>query len=118
MRVRCVPDENASFGEKLSYKLWKAKESAKEWYKQHKLEVLIFGPIVIGTAGSIFKIIGKRINLAKENELKDLYVYDRSLGHYWKLRRELGNDEWLSINARMKDGEKLGDILEQLKVLK
>lgn len=45
------------------------------------------------------------------------WVYDRSLGHYWKLRRELTNDEWLAIDARMRSGERLADILKELNVL-
>lgn len=57
----------------------------------------------------------KRIN--KEEELKDLYCYDRSLGHYWKLRRKLTNAEWLEINERKANGENLGDILRDMRVL-
>ena len=63
-------------------------------------------------------MVSKRINLRKQEELKDLYCYDRSLGHYWRLRRELTNAEWLEIDRRKKNGERLADILEELKVLK
>ena len=50
--------------------------------------------------------------------MKDLYCYDRSLGHYWRLRRELSNKEWLEIDQRKKNGERLADILDEMKVLK
>jgi len=50
--------------------------------------------------------------------LKDLYCYDRSLGHYWKLRRELTNSEWVEIDQRKQNGERLADILDELKALK
>lgn len=56
--------------------------------------------------------------IAMEEELKDLYCYDRSLGHYWRLRRELSNKEWLEIDQRKKNGERLADILDEMKVLK
>ena len=54
----------------------------------------------------------------KEKDLKDLYCYDRSLGHYWRLRRELTNAEWIEIDKRKNNGERLADILDELKVLK
>ena len=63
-------------------------------------------------------MVGKRVNLRKEEKLKDLYCYDRSLGHYWALRRELTNKEWVEINKRKQNGERLADILSELKVLK
>ena len=56
--------------------------------------------------------------LRKTENLKNLYCYDRSLGHYWKLRRELSNDEWVLIDKRKANGERLADILDELKVLK
>ena len=62
-------------------------------------------------------MLSKHAALAKEQDLKDLYCYDRSLGHYWKLRRELTNDEWLEIDKRKKEGERLSDILDDMKVL-
>ena len=63
-------------------------------------------------------MVSKRINLRKQEELKDLYCYDRSLGHYWRLRRELSNKEWLEIDQRKKNGERLSDILAEMKVSK
>ena len=56
--------------------------------------------------------------MKKEKDLKDLYCYDRSLGHYWTLRRRLTNAEWVEIDKRKNNGERLADILSELKVLK
>ena len=64
------------------------------------------------------KVVGRHVQQNKEKDLKDLYCYDRSLGHYWKLRRELTNSEWVEIDRRKSNGERLADILEELKVLK
>ena len=55
---------------------------------------------------------------AFKEKVKDLYCYDRSVGHYWKLRRELSNKEWLEIDQREKNGERLSDILSEMKVMK
>lgn len=93
-------------------------QNGKEWFIRNKETVITLTPVVIGGLTTIIKVVSKRINLAKEEELKDLYCYDRSLGHYWQLRRELTNKEWLEIDKRKKNGERLSDILDEMKVLK
>ena len=102
------------FKEKIYAKIQKG----KEWVIRNKETVLILTPIVIKGLTTVTKVVGKRSNLQKEEELKDLYCYDRSLGHYWRLRRELSNKEWLEIDRRKKAGERLSDILDEMKVLK
>ena len=88
------------------------------WFKQNKEMVFFLTPFIAGAIKLTFKFVGKRTNLRKEEDLKNLYCYDRSLGHYWRLRRELTNKEWLEIDRRKKNGERLADILDELKVLK
>lgn len=88
------------------------------WISNNKELVLILGPAVIGGLTTGIKVIGKHNNLRKEKDLKDLYCYDRSLGHYWRLKRELTNSEWVEIDKRKNSGERLADILDELKVLK
>lgn len=97
-------------------------DNAKRWMANNKEIVIVMGPIVVGGAISIVKTVtrgvSRSMNNRKEEQLKNLYCYDRSLGHYWKLRREVSNNEWLKINQRKAAGEKLGDILEEMKLLK
>lgn len=93
-------------------------QNGKEWLHRNKESVITLTPVVIGGVTTIVKVVGKRINLYKEENLKDLYCYDRSLGHYWRLRRELSNKEWLEIDKRKQNGERLSDILSDMKVLK
>ena len=88
------------------------------WIHDNKEMIMVLGPGAIAGVAAIVKTIGKHVNLRKEENLKDMYCYDRSLGHYWQLRRELTNKEWLEIDTRKKNGERLADILEELKVLK
>ena len=85
---------------------------------RNKEIILTLTPVMIAGVTTVCKVVGKRRNLRKEQDLKDLYCYDRSLGHYWRLRRELSNKEWLEIDQRKKDGERLSDILAELKILK
>lgn len=89
-----------------------------EWLKQNPEVAIIIIPIVAKGSISIVKTVAKRSNLRKQEAIKNLYCYDRSLGHYWKLRRELTNREWIEVDKRKRAGEKLADILESMKVLK
>lgn len=88
------------------------------WVSDNKEAVLILVPATLGAVTTGVKVVSKHVQRSKEKELKDLYCYDRSLGHYWKLRRELTNSEWAEIDKRKNNGERLGNILEELKVLK
>lgn len=103
-----------AFKEKVRTKI----QNGKEWVVKNKEAVITLTPVIIGGVTTIVKVAGKRVNLRKQEDLKDLYCYDRSLGHYWRLRRELSNKEWLEIDKRKKNGERLSDILEEMKVLK
>lgn len=99
-------------------KIQKKIDDAKKWASDNKESILKYGPVVIGGFTVAAKAVNKQVKLNKEKDLKELYCYDRSLGHYWKLRRELTNDEWVEIDRRKKNGERLADILDELKVLK
>ena len=89
-----------------------------KWASENKELAAILATTTIGATAKTAKFVGKRVNLKKQEQLKDLYCYDRSLGHYWRLRRELTNSEWVEIDRRKQQGERLADILEELKVLK
>ena len=102
------------FKEKVNAKIQKG----KEWFVRNKDAVITLTPVVIGGVTTVVKVVGKRMNLRKEETLKDLYCYDRSLGHYWALKRELTNQEWLEVDRRKKNGERLADILSDMRVLK
>ena len=100
-------------------------ESVTNWFNNNRELAMIVIPAGLAVGGFIIKGSVKAVNgairthnLKKEEDLKNLYCYDRSLGHYWKLRRELTNDEWVEIDKRKKAGERLADILSELKVLK
>lgn len=54
----------------------------------------------------------------KQEKMKRTRIYDRSSGNYWHLKKELTNKQWLEVNKRKKAGEKTGDILKSMKVLK
>lgn len=109
-----VVNEKRSFGDKVKAGL----RNVGLWIMNNKELVITLAPIAIGGIVTVTKVVGTRINLNKQESIKELYCYDRSLGHYWRLRRELTNKEWLEIDTRKKNGERLADILAELKVLK
>lgn len=93
-------------------------DSAVQWAVENKEFVGLGLTAITGTAMPFVKGVIKRGNLNKEKDLKELYCYDRSLGHYWELKRKLTNREWSTIEDRKKSGEKLGDILKSMDVLR
>lgn len=114
MKVYVMPDPNETKVQKVKRKAKEAVKNAGEWIVENRETIVRLAPIVVGgltAVAGVAKVVGKRVNLHKQEQLKDLYCYDRSLGHYWKLRRELSNKEWLEIDTRKKKGERLADIL-------
>ena len=93
------------------------KDRATTWCYAHRYQIITYGPIVVSGIAAGVKMLSKHAALAKEQDLKDLYCYDRSLGHYWKLRRELTNEEWLEVDKRKQNGDRLSDILDDMNVL-
>ena len=102
----------------LKSKIKEKLNNGKDWVIDNKETVMVLAPIVIGFATPIVKAVSKNITLKKAKDVKELYCYDRSLGHYWSLKRELTNNEWIAIDRRRKCGERLADILDSMKVLK
>jgi hypothetical protein len=93
-------------------------QGVKCWVIRNKDTLIYLTPIIVTGITTVVKVVGRRVNLHKAESIKNLYCYDRSLGHYWRLRRELSNREWLEIDSRKKNGERLADILSEMKVLK
>lgn len=92
------------------------------WLDENKELIIIFGPAFVGTmatvVGKTAGAISRNSKIRKEKDLKELYCYDRSLGHYWELERKLSNSEWRKIESEKMKGKKLADILSDMKVLK
>ena len=94
--------------------------NAVNFVSDHKEEIMILSPIIMAGIAGVTKVSKGMIrnhNLNKEQDMKELYCYDRSLGHYWKLRKPLSNNDWIAINDRKKNGETLADILSSMNVL-
>ena len=109
---------NITLEEGVKQKLkWKV-DDIKGWVAKNKQLIAVLAPIFISGTISVIKIIGRKHNIKGERDLKELYCYDRSLGHYWRIKRNLSNREWLDIDRRKRNGERLSDILSEMRVLK
>lgn len=96
--------------------IFKTKQ-AYQWCKDNPDMAIAIGSVVLAGSKYLGKAAIKHRNIKAEENVKNLYCYDRSLGHYWKLRRELRNDEWIEIDRRKMQGERLSDILYSMRVL-
>lgn len=99
----------------------KARE-AYEWTVENKEIVIgILVPTTLAVAKTITgitKSIDRKMDLKKEQDLKDLYIYDRSLGCYHELSHKLSSNEALEIDRRRSNGESMIHILNTMKLLK
>jgi hypothetical protein len=110
-----------TLGDKLNkigdHARWKFSD-AKEWCNNHKAEIISLTPVLVSAAVELTKIAAKRGTINEERHLKDDYIYDRSMGHYWELRRKPKQSEQLMIDQRRREGEPLGGILQDMRLLK
>lgn len=93
-------------------------QQGKDWVMKNKEVVIAATPVVIGGITTITKVVGRHINIRKQETIKTHYIYDRSLGMYWKLNRELRTSEQLELDRRKKNGERMSDILSDMGVLR
>lgn len=104
--------------EQAKLKVRNAIFKAEKWVEQNPEKAAIIASGTVAVAQYVGKAAIKEYQSNKEaNQLK-LRCYDPSKGHYYYLKRELSNKEWLMIDKRRDAGEKLPDILEDMRVLK
>lgn len=116
------------FKSKLHKKAWEVKHDASwklhrtsEWIRNNRDVIIAAIPIAVAAVSGTTKIVSKAIargNLKREQQLRDRYIYDRSLGAYWELKRAPSQAEMLSISKRRKNGESFGEILSSMKLVK
>lgn len=83
------------------------------WIKDNWEIVSIAGTVLVGVTGKSIKMISKHRQNQFAKNLKDRYIYDRSNGHYWKLRKTPSNSDLLELERRRKDvglGQALSDM--------
>ena len=97
-----------------------AKEKLNEaWQfcKEHPAESLALATATVGGLTGLIKRADKHATVRKEQELKDRYVWDASLGKWWTMRKKPSTGQQLEIERRKKNGESMGDILSSMRLL-
>lgn len=109
--------------DKLDNFWWRTKVKASraaEWVRDNPETAGIFltaGTALVGGVVKIGKGLIRSHNLRKEQFSKERYIYDRSLGMYLRTKRPLRNKDYMTINQRRRNGEKLSKILEDMHIL-
>lgn len=93
------------------------KERIKKWIIDNKEIIIGSIPVVAATTTKVVKVVKRHQNHKAEKDLKDLYIYDAHLKHYWKLKRPLTSAEWIKVHERKEKGERLEVILKDMRVL-
>lgn len=116
-KVYVVPEDDSK---KAKAKAWVKNRvtDAQCWCSENKELIAVLAPGIIGAVTFGIKAISKHNNIMRQQDLKEKYVYDTSLGHYWELKRKLSNSQWSEIERRRNSGESLGQILASMGVLK
>ena len=102
------------------FKFW-VKEKSNKVYNfcvQHKETLIVLIPVFVSGSIELVKIVARSRNVNADKYLKENYIYDRSCGHYYELKRQPKSSEWRLIDQRKAEGELLGDILADMRILK
>lgn len=113
-----VENRKPKFKERMAEK----KKDISKWLHEESnrdlLKILVpAGVSLVGAGVKVALGIRKKDQQQRDKELKELYVYDRVLGHYWKLDHKLSSKQWRAIANRKSQGERLSDILYDMDVL-
>ena len=106
---------------KLNQAKWRVNgkvHEVKVWAEQNPEMAALIVSGTITAAAYVGKIAIKDFRNYKDAVQLRRRCYDPSKGHYYYLKRDLTNKEWLMIDRRRDAGEKLPDILEEMRVLK
>lgn len=112
--------------EKLKRKTSEKAKNAMRWINQNKEMIVVLAPVAASSAALLGKWVIKpiwkgtvvRANLRRQEHIKTGFVYDPSLGAYYELSRKLSNQQKIELDQRRQAGERIGNILREMNVLK
>ena len=106
--------------DKLKHKAWKLKNKVEDEIRDHPKEaasiVLVGGAAIVELVKKWKKAQPTQAEL--DREWHDTHIYDRGLGMYYTLRRKMTAAEQLEFDRRKARGERTGDILRSMGLLK
>lgn len=102
----------------------KTKKNAKKffgWIKDNPEEAAAIATgllLGIGAAGKGVASVGRRVDAARDRRDEKCKIYDPSLDIWWDTKKGLSNAQALEYQRRVANGEKRGDVLKDMKVLR
>jgi hypothetical protein len=91
--------------------------AGKKFVKEHGKETVITAIAVATTATSVYKTFKPTVYEQERKRIDHTY-YDPSSGAHYQLKRKLTNKERQELVDRKRNGEKVLDILKEMKVAK
>lgn len=117
--------DNRSFKEKAEAWAWNTKETVKrkwndtkQWCSENKQLLIVLVPAGLAAANKALKTVDRMQERRYDYKERYLQVWDPATRQHVKLRRELTPAEQLELSQRNRDGERLTDILHDMKVAK
>ena len=101
----------------LKAKVKEGWDKTKQLVVDHPAESLAMATTAIGAVIGLVKRADRKADLKKAEQLKDRYIYDRSIGGYWHTRRKLSTNDMLEIERQKKMGRGTGEILRDMRLL-
>ena len=92
--------------------------AAADFCTEHPQVAVVTIPAALATVRTIVRSGSKRRQIRNEANLKDRYIYDRSIGMYWETRRKMTPNERVYIASCRRNGEPMYDILRRMGLLK
>lgn len=92
-------------------------QETKKFAIEHKEEIIVSIPVVIGVTRSLYKTFRPTVYEQERKRIDHTY-YDPSTGIHWELKRKLTNHERAELDRRRRNGEPVIDILKSMKVAK
>lgn len=116
--------DKPSFKERLKKGCSEAKDvvvgtarDIRDWCVANKEAAVILIPILAKCTLSAIRQMRYSSQKKDAEDLRNLYIYDRSLGQYWRLRREMTTSERLELERRKAAGEQIGAILADMRLI-
>jgi len=102
---------------KFKAKIEGTADKVKDLVAEHPAETLALVTTGLGSLIGLARRYDRKKDLREQQRLRDEYIYDRSLGSHWRTRRKMTNGEKLEVERRRRQGESLGEILRDMRLL-
>ena len=103
---------------KAKYKCQEVKNKLIMTWENNKAEIIILAPLVIGGVKAVARTANHAIDAKREQVHRDRHIYDHSSGQYFETKRKLTSAERLELERRLAAGERKGQILRSMGLLR